>query len=76
MRGPGIAHEEKKRVFERFYTSRAPANAAGSGAGLGLSIAKLIFDRTGGTIGFEDLQHGACCVIDLPLSAPPARHPN
>lgn len=66
--GPGIAPEEKQRVFDRFYTSSSQATVSGSGAGLGLSIAKLIIDRIGGTIGFEDSMQGARCVIELPLS--------
>lgn len=67
--GPGVSAEERQRVFDRFYTSSVPANAAKSGAGLGLSIAKLIIDRVGGNIGFEAVQQGARCVIELPLSA-------
>jgi heavy metal sensor kinase len=66
--GPGIAPEEKQRVFDRFYTSTSQATAAKSGSGLGLSIAKLIIDRIGGTIGFEDSSQGAKCVIELSLS--------
>jgi heavy metal sensor kinase len=65
--GPGIAPEEKQRVFDRFYTSTSQAAAAKSGSGLGLSIAKLIIDRIGGTIGFEDSSQGAKCVIELSL---------
>jgi len=68
--GPGIARDEQQRVFERFYTSSAPATASESGAGLGLSIAKLIIDRVGGTIGFEEVGQGARCVIELPVSEP------
>ncbi|GGH11428.1 ATP-binding protein [Silvibacterium dinghuense] len=67
--GPGIPRDEQQKVFERFYTSRALANASGSGAGLGLSIAKLIVDRIGGKMTFEEVEHGARCVIEVPLSA-------
>ncbi len=66
--GPGIAPEERQRVFDRFYTSNSRATASNSGAGLGLSIAKVIIDRMGGTIGFEAAQSGARCVIALPLA--------
>lgn len=65
--GPGIARDEQQRVFERFYTSSTPATASQSGAGLGLSIARLIIDRIGGRIGFEDVRKGARCVIELPV---------
>ena len=65
--GPGIARHEQQRVFERFYFSGSPATASESGAGLGLSIAKLIVERIGGAIGFEEVRTGARCVIELPL---------
>lgn len=72
--GPGIARDEQQRVFERFYTSSAPATASQSGAGLGLSIAKLIIDRIGGSIRFEAVRQGARCVIELPVSELAADH--
>lgn len=66
--GPGIAAGEHTKVFDRFFTSRNRATANISGAGLGLSITKLIIERAGGSIKFdENSQHGAKCLIDLPL---------
>lgn len=51
--GPGIAPEDKARLFERFYrgTSHQPA----SGLGLGLAIAKGLVELHGGKIWVEDL---------------------
>ena len=67
--GPGIAAGEHTKVFDRFFTSRNRATANISGAGLGLSITKLIIERAGGSIKFdENSQHGAKCLIDLPCS--------
>jgi signal transduction histidine kinase len=67
--GPGISPGEHKRVFERFFTSTSHQTAAHSGAGLGLSITKLIIDRNGGKIFFDEgAVHGAKCCIELPLS--------
>jgi len=40
--GPGIAEEDRERVFDRFY--RREINQA-SGSGLGLAIVKNIADR-------------------------------
>jgi signal transduction histidine kinase len=77
--GPGIASGEHQRVFERFFTSNPIDRSAHSGAGLGLSISKLIIDRNGGKIYFNPaIAHGATCCIELPLhkkdlSSPAAR---
>ncbi len=68
--GPGIAPEEREKVFERFFTGRTPATVSGTGAGLGLSIARLIVDRAGGHIWFEPVQSGARCVMEFPGGAP------
>jgi signal transduction histidine kinase len=67
--GPGISPGEHKRVFERFFTSVAQSTASKSGTGLGLSVAKLVVDRIGGEIWFdEETQAGAKCIITLPIS--------
>ncbi|MFN5049467.1 ATP-binding protein [Roseateles sp.] len=42
--GPGIAPEERERVFDRFYRSAAAQTQAG-GSGLGLAIVKTIAER-------------------------------
>jgi signal transduction histidine kinase len=66
--GPGIAVGEHARIFERFFTSTSPHTAMQSGAGLGLSITKLIVDRSEGEVFFEDRasSQGASCCIILP----------
>ena len=65
--GPGIALNEQQQVFERFFTSNSEATALNSGAGLGLSITKLIIDRIDGRIRFEPIERGAKCIIELPF---------
>ncbi len=66
--GPGIPAGEHQRVFERFFTSAAKGVASNSGAGLGLSVAKLVIDRAGGAIRFdEEMTIGARCIITLPI---------
>lgn len=66
--GPGIPHGEHDRVFERFFSSSALTTAPRSGTGLGLSIAKLVIERVGGTIRFDEASTtGARCLITLPL---------
>lgn len=65
--GSGIAKGEHERVFERFFTSSARDSIAHTGTGLGLSVSKLVIERVGGTIRFDDhVELGARCVICLP----------
>jgi two-component system OmpR family sensor kinase len=64
--GPGIAPEERARVFERFHRS---ASASGPGAGLGLAIARAIVETHGGRISATDTPGGgATLVVELPIS--------
>jgi signal transduction histidine kinase len=66
--GPGIQAGEHERIFDRFYTSRNPDTQPNSGSGLGLSIAKLAMERSGGRIFFDKTAtEGARCCIDLPV---------
>ena len=68
--GPGIPSGEYGKVFDRFFTSNDHSTANISGVGLGLSIAKLVIERAGGSIGFDEVSHqGARCVIGLPCSS-------
>ena len=49
--GPGIAPEERNRVFDRFYRALGTKT---SGTGLGLAIVKRIIDIHHGTIMIDD----------------------
>ncbi|MRN52300.1 sensor histidine kinase [Paenibacillus monticola] len=49
--GEGISVEERELIFERFYRSDHSRSREGGGAGLGLSIAKLLVEQNGGQIG-------------------------
>jgi two-component system OmpR family sensor kinase len=64
--GPGIAVEERERVFDPFY--RCLGNHE-IGSGLGLSIVKAIAERTGAQVrlGFTDTAqgHGLCVSVWL-----------
>ena len=53
-RGPGLAAEDRDRVFEKFYR----ANKAAGGAGLGLAICKAVVEAHGGTICAENRRDG------------------
>lgn len=53
--GPGIAPEERRRVFDRFY--RVPGSA-GPGSGLGLAIVREIADLHNATIDVDTGANG------------------
>ncbi|SUA44261.1 protein BasS [Neisseria zoodegmatis] len=64
--GPGIPLEERERVFDPFYRVLGSGT---EGSGLGLSIAKTIAERYGGTISLSDstrFEHGLKVSIWLP----------
>ncbi|HZP97413.1 MAG TPA: ATP-binding protein [Candidatus Limnocylindria bacterium] len=62
--GPGIAPDERTRVFERFH--RGPGSS-GPGAGLGLAIASAIVEADRGRISVvETPGGGATFVVELP----------
>ena len=64
--GPGIAPEDRERVFERFTRLDSSRNADEGGAGLGLAIVRDIVVARGGTVAFVDTTVGACAVVRLP----------
>lgn len=69
-RGLGIPEEALGKIFSRTYTvssARTPGSATGSG--LGLSIAKAIIEKHGGTLTCESiLNQGSTFTIRLPLA--------
>ena len=66
--GKGIAPEDLRRVFERFY--RADKSRTGTGnSGLGLPICKSIVEAHGGTIEAASAGTGATITLRLPVNA-------
>ena len=51
--GGGIPVADRERIFERFARVDAARSADGGGAGLGLSIARDIVERHGGSIAVD-----------------------
>ncbi len=68
--GPGIGPEERKRIFEPFYTTKPP----GKGTGLGLSICREIAAALHGHIDVES-QRGQGATFTLVVPAPAAASP-
>lgn len=66
-RGPGIADDERERIFEKFTRGRA---GLARGSGLGLYIARHIVEEHGGTIRAESLpgEPGARLAFTVPLA--------
>jgi two-component system, OmpR family, sensor histidine kinase TctE len=61
--GPGIAEEDRGRVFERFVR----ATDQGEGCGLGLPIVRDILAQHGGTVTLGDAQpHGLLVELRIP----------
>lgn len=56
--GPGIADEEKKKVFEKFYRLGNEATKRAKGTGLGLYITRKIIKNHGGNIFILDNTEG------------------
>lgn len=68
-RGPGVAAEDRPRLFEPFVRGRAAASAVGSvsGAGLGLTLARRALEATGGTVELLDGVGGVGSVFEIRL---------
>ena len=69
-RGPGVARDNRERIFERFWRG---AGARAPGAGLGLPIVAEIMKAHGGTVVVGDAAGGGA-IFTLAFSpvAPPA----
>ena len=66
--GLGIAKEDQKHIFEKFFRTQNALKHQTQGSGLGLFIAKAIVEATGGKIWFksEEGQGTIFCFI-LPI---------
>ena len=64
--GPGIAVDQRERVFERFTRLDDARSPNGGHTGLGLAIARDIVDRHGGKIAIEGTTDNTCFVVTLP----------
>lgn len=64
--GPGIAPEDRERIFHKFYQSDSSRKMDGNG--LGLSLVKQIVELSGGTVSVDNLPDAGCrFTVQLPL---------
>ena len=67
--GPGVALDERARIFDAFYTGRAPAGHV-KGTGIGLSVLNEFVNVHQGTVEIVDGEFaGAHFRIRMPLRA-------
>lgn len=65
--GPGVAVEDRERVFS--LGERGPTSAEGSG--IGLALGRLMIERSAGRIDLEESRYGGACVtLTIPRNSP------
>lgn len=65
--GPGIPEGDRERIFQPFFSTKAP----GEGTGLGLPLCRKLVEAQDGDISVqESLLGGARLTVSLPLSVP------
>ncbi|MEW1805663.1 sensor histidine kinase [Arthrobacter sp. SLBN-53] len=70
--GMGMSTEDAAKAFNRFFRSESARRAAIPGAGLGLSITRMIVERHGGSIMCESGEgQGSTFTVTLPAEGPP-----
>jgi two-component system phosphate regulon sensor histidine kinase PhoR len=57
--GPGVPHEERERIFEKYHQTPMGSSGRGKGSGLGLAIVKKIVDLHEGAISLLDREDRA-----------------
>jgi PAS domain S-box-containing protein len=70
-RGPGLAQEEQKRIWDRFYRTPGMEGHRGTGVGLGvgLYVCRTIIEQHGGQVGVQSSPgNGSQFWFTLPLS--------
>jgi signal transduction histidine kinase len=74
--GPGVARDDRARIFERF--ERGSAQTRESGFGLGLAIGRELARRMGGELRLDEdaPPPGARFVLELPIELPSGSHPD
>ena len=70
--GIGISAEERDFIFEKFYQVQVTENSHWEGSGLGLPLAKVLVELSGGNIWFEStLGQGSTFSFSVPVAYQP-----
>jgi signal transduction histidine kinase len=72
--GPGIARNDRARLFEPFFQGTNHSARPDGGAGLGLAISRAIIAAHGGRIWLADVEDGTCVRFQLPRDTPSTHH--
>lgn len=68
--GMGIAPEDQRHIYERFFRADPARSSVAGGVGLGLSMSRELVQLLGGTISFTSEKNvGTIFVVRLPLAA-------
>lgn len=68
-RGPGVATEQRERIFEPFVRADDTLSSGSRGAGLGLALARRLARGMGGDLVYEDRSGGGACFrLTLPVA--------
>jgi signal transduction histidine kinase len=69
--GIGIAAEDQRQLFQKFYRVRTPETENIPGTGLGLAIIRSIVEQHGGQIGVKSAAgQGSTFAVTLPAGSP------
>jgi len=68
--GPGIPLELREKVFERFYQGSQGNTREYEGLGVGLTIAKAVIEKLGGSLRILEIPGGCRIGLYLPAGAP------
>lgn len=72
--GIGIQKTDQPRIFQRFFRAASATKVESDGSGLGLYLAKIIVESSGGKIGFESEEgKGSTFWFSLPVTGMPAK---
>ncbi|WP_412480026.1 ATP-binding protein [Azonexus sp. IMCC34839] len=64
--GPGVAEEDRQRIFDPFVQGRRAAPAPRQGSGVGLSIVRELVRAMGGRVELLVAERGAHFQVDIP----------